>query len=215
MWKEQEVLATVIGVDKSAGVRKADGTLNDSWCRVGYLWTLNLRPTEQARTLLFPSWSAGKKITSMLLFLLGCIPEQITKNLITTSKSALWLKCNPLHFCVINSVYSLFLYLHLSAPAPLFSASLSGRAQCALVEAQVDGHHSAWNGGLCLSCLPPLSHHHLLQGYQEVRPHSSLFSPVEIIFQFMYLMTKLKQKSLRSLKCNVTHQRTVALLLSC
>lgn len=37
MWKEQEVPATVIGVDKSAGVRKADGTLNDSWCRVGYL----------------------------------------------------------------------------------------------------------------------------------------------------------------------------------
>lgn len=37
MWKEQEVPATVIGVDKSAGVRKADGTLNDSWCRAGYL----------------------------------------------------------------------------------------------------------------------------------------------------------------------------------
>ena len=37
MWKEQEVRATVIGVDKSAGVRKADGTLNDSWCRLGYL----------------------------------------------------------------------------------------------------------------------------------------------------------------------------------
>lgn len=37
MWKEQEVPATVIGVDKSAGVRKADGTLNDSWCRLGYL----------------------------------------------------------------------------------------------------------------------------------------------------------------------------------
>lgn len=37
MWKEQEVPATVIGVDKSAGVRKADGTLNHSWCRVGYL----------------------------------------------------------------------------------------------------------------------------------------------------------------------------------
>lgn len=50
-WKEQEVPATVIGVDKSAGVRKADGTLNDSWCRAGYLWMLNLRPAEQARTL--------------------------------------------------------------------------------------------------------------------------------------------------------------------
>lgn len=37
MEKEQEVFATVIGADKSAGVRKADGTLNDSWCRVGYL----------------------------------------------------------------------------------------------------------------------------------------------------------------------------------
>lgn len=37
MWKEQQVPATVIGVDKSAGVGKADGTLNDSWCRVGYL----------------------------------------------------------------------------------------------------------------------------------------------------------------------------------
>lgn len=30
MWKEQEVPATVIGVGKSAGVRKADGTVNDS-----------------------------------------------------------------------------------------------------------------------------------------------------------------------------------------
>lgn len=29
--------ARVIGVDKSAGVRNADGTLNDSWCRLGYL----------------------------------------------------------------------------------------------------------------------------------------------------------------------------------
>lgn len=37
MGKEQEVPATVIGVDKSAGVREADGTLNDSWCQVGYL----------------------------------------------------------------------------------------------------------------------------------------------------------------------------------
>lgn len=37
MEKEQEVSVTVIGVDKSAGVKKADGTLKDSWCRVGYL----------------------------------------------------------------------------------------------------------------------------------------------------------------------------------
>lgn len=37
MWREQEVSAKVIGVDKSAGVGKADGTLNDSWCRVRYL----------------------------------------------------------------------------------------------------------------------------------------------------------------------------------
>lgn len=37
MWKEQEVPATVIGADKSAGVRRADGTLNDSCCQVGYL----------------------------------------------------------------------------------------------------------------------------------------------------------------------------------
>lgn len=37
MEKEQEVCATVIGVDTRAGVREADGTLNDSWCRLGYL----------------------------------------------------------------------------------------------------------------------------------------------------------------------------------
>lgn len=36
MWKEQAVPATVIDVDNSAGVRKVDGTLNDSLCRVRY-----------------------------------------------------------------------------------------------------------------------------------------------------------------------------------
>lgn len=37
MWKEQGVPATVIGVDKCSGVRKAERTLNDSLCWVGYL----------------------------------------------------------------------------------------------------------------------------------------------------------------------------------
>lgn len=67
MWKEQEVRATVIGVDKSAGVRKADGTLNDSWCRLGYLWTLNLRPTEQARTRPLPNSESREKNPSVVL----------------------------------------------------------------------------------------------------------------------------------------------------
>lgn len=49
MEEEQGVSVTVIGVDMDAGVRKADGTLKDSWCRVGYLWMLNLRPTLETR----------------------------------------------------------------------------------------------------------------------------------------------------------------------
>lgn len=66
-------------------------------------------------------------------------------------------------------VLILCIYTCLLLP-PVFSPFLSGRAHGAHVEALVDGdgHYSAWNGGLCLSCLPPLSHHHLLQGYQEV-----------------------------------------------
>lgn len=65
--------------------------------------------------------------------------------------------------------------IHLS---PCFSSSfssfspcpLSGRAHGAFGAALVDGDglYSTWNGGLRLSRLPPLSHHHLLQGHQEV-----------------------------------------------
>lgn len=35
--KSRRFSATVIGADKSAGVREADGSVNDSWCRLGYL----------------------------------------------------------------------------------------------------------------------------------------------------------------------------------
>lgn len=81
MWQEQEVPATVIGVNKSAGVREADGTLNDSWCRVRYLWTLNLRPTEQARTQLIPN-SESREGSYRHAALLLC-SKTITKDLIT------------------------------------------------------------------------------------------------------------------------------------
>lgn len=175
MWKEQEVPATVIGVDKSAGVRKADGTLNDSWCRVGYLWTLNLRPTEQARTQRLPN-SESREENHLHAALLLC--DAITKDLITRLNSVMnrffW-------FILLNAFYSFSSSASiLSPPAPSSSPFLnffqSGRAHGALVEALVDGdgHYSAWNGGLCLSCLPPLSHHHLLQGHQEVGCHFSV-----------------------------------------
>ncbi|MED6292102.1 hypothetical protein CHARACLAT_030274 [Characodon lateralis] len=49
-----------------------------------------------------------------------------------------------------------------------------GRAHGAIVEALVDGsgRYSAWDSELCLSCLPPFRHHHLLQGDQKVRGNS-------------------------------------------
>lgn len=55
-------------------------------------------------------------------------------------------------------------------PTPLSSCPRSGRAHGAFGAALVDGDglYSSWNGGLRLSRLPPLSHHHLLQGHQEV-----------------------------------------------
>lgn len=50
------------------------------------------------------------------------------------------------------------------------SCGLSGRAHGAFGAALVDGDglYSSWHGGLRLSRLPPLSHHRLLQGHQEV-----------------------------------------------
>lgn len=66
-------------------------------------------------------------------------------------------------------------FLHVFLPpllpsSPLSSCPLSGRAHGAFGAALVDGDglYSSWNGGLRLSRLPPLSHHHLLQGHQEV-----------------------------------------------
>lgn len=172
MWKEQEVPATVIGVNKSAGVRKADGTLNDSWCRVGYLWTLNLRPTEQARTLLLPTQKARRESHLCSVIVLY---NALTKALKAIRKSVLcfWMLCWFFWFIELNTFcsFSTSVPKPLSPPAASFlSLSLSGRAHGALVEALVDGdgHYSAWNSGLCLSGLPPLSHHHLLQGHQEV-----------------------------------------------
>lgn len=66
-----------------------------------------------------------------------------------------------------------FLHVFLPPPlpsSPLSSCPLSGRAHGAFGAALVDGDglYSSWNGGLRLSRLPPLSHHHLLQGHQEV-----------------------------------------------
>lgn len=72
MWKEQEVPATVIGVDKSAGVGKADRTLNDSWCRVGYLWTLHLRPKERVRTRMHPSTKRAEERNRLVSLSLLC-----------------------------------------------------------------------------------------------------------------------------------------------
>lgn len=37
MWNENVDPATLIGIDRLAGVRMVDGTLNDSCCQVGYL----------------------------------------------------------------------------------------------------------------------------------------------------------------------------------
>lgn len=61
-------------------------------------------------------------------------------------------------------------FLLVFLPPPFSSCPLSGRAHGAFGAALVDGDglYSSWNGGLRLSCLPPLSHHHLLQGHQEV-----------------------------------------------
>lgn len=77
-------------------------------------------------------------------------------------------------------VYCLLLYLHLSLLAAPFTLFLSGKAQGAIVEAVVDGdgHRSSRNSGLRLTYLPPLSYHHLLQSYQEVRSHPNMFNSV-------------------------------------
>lgn len=64
----------------------------------------------------------------------------------------------------------IFLVPNLPPPAPYSLFPFSGRAHGAFDAALVDGGglYSTWNGGLCLISLPPLSHHHLLQGHQEV-----------------------------------------------
>lgn len=50
MWKENVGPATLIGIDRIAGVRTADGTLNDSCCQDGYLGMSDPRPSKQTRT---------------------------------------------------------------------------------------------------------------------------------------------------------------------
>lgn len=45
MWKENVGPATLIGIDRIAGVRTADGTLNDSCCQDGDLRMSDPRPT--------------------------------------------------------------------------------------------------------------------------------------------------------------------------
>ena len=193
MWEEQEVLAKVIGVGKSASVRRADRTLNDSWCQAGYLWTLNLRPTEQAGTqLLSSSESRGENPLHDPL-LLCCIRAEASTKYLIPDVTELWFKCSYTvlkifwvfeqifyAFDVLNYVYPP-LYVHFSPPASSSPLYLSGRAHGALSEALVDGdgHYSSWDGGLCISCLPPLSHHHLLQGYQKVRRHPC---PLSFVF---------------------------------
>lgn len=64
----------------------------------------------------------------------------------------------------------------LLSPLLLFF-SLSGSDRGAPAEAMVDGDGrcSPGNGGLCIRCLPALSHHHLLQGHQEVGCHFYAF----------------------------------------
>lgn len=77
-------------------------------------------------------------------------------------------------FSQMHYIHSFLLHPNLPLPpASSFISSVSGRAHRELVDALVDGdgHHSAWDSGLCLSRLPPLSHHHLLQGHQEVGCH--------------------------------------------
>lgn len=47
--------ATLIGIDRIAGVRMADGTFDDSWCQVGYLSSSDPEPTKQTKTPHRPS----------------------------------------------------------------------------------------------------------------------------------------------------------------
>lgn len=147
MWKENVGLVALIGIDRIAGVRTADGTLNDSCCQNGYLGMSDPRPSKQTRT-----------------------PR--------TQGSRSWNqpRAAPLLCCVIHKVVWGTRFLLLLFILPCFSSSLfffsscppSGRAHGAFGAALVDGLSSTWNGGLRLSRLPPLSHHHLLQGHQEV-----------------------------------------------
>lgn len=87
----------------------------------------------------------------------------------------LFFRFSDLFYFLRCIIFILFFCIPISL-CPCFSfffPSLSGKYCGALVDTLVDGdgHHSAWNSGLCLGRLPPLSHHHLLQGHQEVGCH--------------------------------------------
>lgn len=94
----------------------------------------------------------------------------------------------PLNVLLLFVFFPNFLILFIP-PSPLSSSSShSGRAHGAFAAALVDGDglYSLGNGELRLARLPPLGHHHLLQGHQKVGfplPTSSSFVLVLVGFR--------------------------------
>lgn len=90
-----------------------------------------------------------------------------------------------LPFVAVKRASTLCLFFQISSflpapppPLPLHPSSHSGRAHGAFAAALVDGDglYSLGNGELRLARLPPLGHHHLLQGHQKVGlPFAALF----------------------------------------
>lgn len=78
----------------------------------------------------------------------------------------------PLNALLLCLLFPNLLILPASPPPPptLHPSSHSGRAHGAFAAALVDGDglYSLGNGELRLARLPPLGHHHLLQGHQKV-----------------------------------------------
>lgn len=104
-----------------------------------------------------------------------CVCVEVESNTCST----LWTISQHVYFIYTLKHLIHFVQISLSvcnSPSACFLLFLSGRAHGSVVEALVDGswRHSSWDSELCVSCLPPFRHHHLLQGYQKVRCTSCL-----------------------------------------
>lgn len=134
MWKDQKVLATVIGVEKCWC---KEGWQDFKWFMVSGWISLNVEPK---------AYRASKGTAT---------PQQ---GRISPSYSSIYFSL----IYIFSSKYQ-FLYLQHSLTTSFFLV-VSGRAHGAVVDALVDGGgpHSARDGGLCVSRLPPLCHYHLL-----------------------------------------------------